>query len=138
MSEKLDLATAMRKLSPFEAWVVTEHFGVGLDSHKSLLALSRECGLSCFRLKQVEKTTIDKLRALMGTENNGATVDHDEPIDLEDIKVKSQCPACLNRGFVDESCHRCQGSNVHVVSLKHAILNLVRDHLREMLKDALD
>ncbi len=138
MNEKPGLAVAILKLSPFEAWVIGERCGLNGKTVRGFHEMTRDCGLSMYRLRQVEKTALDKLSKLMETEHPRGTMDTEEPISLEDIKVKSQCPACLNRGFVDESCHRCQGRNVHVVSLKHAILNLVRDHLREMLKDALD
>ena len=99
---------ALRRLSPFEAWVICERFGFGpshrpasvaflpgtrahLKRHvrrpraglggallaakngqveqacsgRSYIDMGRECGLSVFRLRQVEKTALDKLRAAL-------------------------------------------------------------------------
>jgi RNA polymerase primary sigma factor len=102
------LSAALRRLSPFEAWVIYERFGLGeppgrgipgtspgrdpapearrsatlagptgptpgrgtraSESYfqRSYIDMGRDCGLSVFRLRQVEKTALDKLRGLLG------------------------------------------------------------------------
>ncbi len=99
---------ALRRLSPFEAWVICERFGLDeLTGHgvrqrlpdrvfeeekatsmarpdasadppargmrpresyfqRSYNEMGRDCGLSVFRLRQVEKTALDKLREFLG------------------------------------------------------------------------
>jgi len=99
---------ALRRLSPFEAWVICERFGLGeplsgrgtprnsserdlADEtaerailagpagaaagrglrptqsyyHRSYIEMGRDCGLSVLRLRQVEKTALDKLRGFL-------------------------------------------------------------------------
>ena len=102
------VCAALRRLSPFEAWVIGERFGLGetagheprlavrrIDAvhetvgrtgpatptgagavdtervseayfQRSYIDMGRECGLSVFRLRQVEKTALDKLRGVPG------------------------------------------------------------------------
>jgi RNA polymerase primary sigma factor len=102
------LCAALRRLSPFEAWVIHERFGLGeppgraipgtspgrdpasemkrratlagpsrstpvrgtraSESYfqRSYIDMGRDCGLSVFRLRQVEKTALDKLRGYLG------------------------------------------------------------------------
>jgi RNA polymerase primary sigma factor len=102
------LCAALRRLSPFEAWVICERFGLGeppgrgihgtssgrdrereteksvtlagssaaaqvrvtraTESYflRSYIDMGRDCGLSVFRLRQVEKTALDKLRGFLG------------------------------------------------------------------------
>jgi DNA-directed RNA polymerase sigma subunit (sigma70/sigma32) len=100
---------ALQRLSPFEAWVICERFGLGeptadrrtratargrdpahessqpqsrpgsvaeerdhgtrpTDSYfqRSYIEMGEDCGLSVHRLRQVEKTALDKLRAFLG------------------------------------------------------------------------
>jgi RNA polymerase primary sigma factor len=99
---------ALRRLSPFEAWVICERFGLGEPPgrcipgtsagrdptretqrstslagpsgatpvrgtrasksyfQRSYIDMGRDCGLSVFRLRQVEKTALDKLRGFLG------------------------------------------------------------------------
>jgi RNA polymerase primary sigma factor len=100
---------ALRRLNPFEAWVICQRFGVGepasgfdgqgglqrLDPdleiarpassagppgdtpvhrprpnnsyyQRSYIEMRQDCGLSVHRIQQVEKTALDKLRALLG------------------------------------------------------------------------
>jgi hypothetical protein len=95
-------------LSPFEAWVISERFGLGEAAHgrglrwasrehdvetktvggaiatasagaaqlggpnpsgshyqRSYVCMGRDCGLSVHRLRQVEKTALDKLRGFL-------------------------------------------------------------------------
>ena len=101
------VCAALRRLSPFEAWVIGERFGLGeTPGHEARLAvrrpdtvhetddrtgpatsagagavdtervseayfqrsyidMGRECGLSVFRLRQVEKTALDRLRGVL-------------------------------------------------------------------------
>ncbi len=102
------VCAALRRLSPFEAWVICERFGLGEPAgrgmpgtsprrdpvpetqrsailagpseatpvsgtrasesyfQRSYIDMRRDCGLSVFRLRQVEKTALDKLRGLLG------------------------------------------------------------------------
>jgi RNA polymerase sigma factor (sigma-70 family) len=102
------VCAALRRLSPFEAWVICERFGLdeppgrgirrgssgrdpeietarsatqanahgdppagGIRSResyfqRSYIEMGRDCGLSVFRLRQVEKTALDKLRGFLG------------------------------------------------------------------------
>ena len=102
------VSAALRRLSPFEAWVICERFGLddppgrgirqrspdrepaeekpgplpdpdasanspasgvrsrGSYFQRSYIEMGRDCGLSVFRLRQVEKTALDKLRGLLG------------------------------------------------------------------------
>ena len=102
------VCAALRRLSPFEAWVICERFGLGeppgrgipgtspgrdpapetqssatlagpsgatpvrgtraSESYfqRSYIDMGRDCGLSVFRLRQVEKTALDKLRGFLG------------------------------------------------------------------------
>ena len=99
------VCAVLQRLSPFEAWVISERFGLddppGLgirrvsttrdpqsDSktteapaagstasgarprqayfERSYIEMSKDCGLSVLRLRQVEKTALDKLRAFLG------------------------------------------------------------------------
>jgi RNA polymerase primary sigma factor len=102
------VSAALRRLSPFEAWVVCERFGLddppgrrigqrsldrepaeerpgrlaeadtsasspvggarprGAYFQRSYIDMGRDCGLSVFRLRQVEKTALDKLRGFLG------------------------------------------------------------------------
>jgi RNA polymerase sigma factor (sigma-70 family) len=102
------VSAALRRLSPFEAWVICERFGLGeqpgrgipgtsprRDQQKetekiatlagpsgiaairgtrasesyflrSYIDMGRDCGLSVFRLRQVEQTALDKLRRFLG------------------------------------------------------------------------
>ena len=102
--DRAPACAAIRRLSPFEAWVISERFGLGeppgrairlaarpcepaheaenlanltdpsgaasIDTgrgsesyfQRSYIEMGRECGLSAFRLHQVEKTALDKLR----------------------------------------------------------------------------
>ena len=100
---------ALQRLSPFEAWVICERFGLGpptsdrrtrgtardrdpasertqmappsgsvgdqrddgsrpSDSYfqRSYIEMGEDCGLSVHRIRQVEKTALDKLRAFLG------------------------------------------------------------------------
>ena len=101
------VCAALRRLSPFEAWVIGERFGLGetagheprlavrrtdavhetdgrtgtattIDAgavdaervseayfQRSYIDMGRECGLSVFRLRQVEKTALDRLRGVL-------------------------------------------------------------------------
>jgi RNA polymerase primary sigma factor len=102
------LNAALRRLSPFEAWVICERYGLGEPAgrgipgslagrnpapeqqrsatlagpsgatsvrgarssesyfQRSYIDMGRDCGLSVFRLRQVEKTALDKLRRFLG------------------------------------------------------------------------
>jgi RNA polymerase primary sigma factor len=102
------VSAALRRLSPFEAWVICERFGLddppgrgirqgspdrepaeekagplpdadasasspasgararGSYFQRSYIDMGRDCGLSVFRLRQVEKTALDKLRGILG------------------------------------------------------------------------
>ena len=106
--DRMMVCAALRRLSPFEAWVICERFGLGeppgrgipgtspardpapdtqssailagpsgttpvrgtRDSEsyfqRSYIDMRRDCGLSVFRLRQVEKTALDKLRGFLG------------------------------------------------------------------------
>jgi hypothetical protein len=107
--ERAMVSAALRRLSPFEAWVICERFGLdnppgrgirrsspdrepsdandagrmreddvsayspvrGVRSRgpyfqRSYIDMGRDCGLSVFRLRQVEKTALDKLRGFLG------------------------------------------------------------------------
>jgi DNA-directed RNA polymerase sigma subunit (sigma70/sigma32) len=100
---------ALKRLSPFEAWVICERFGLGAptsdrrirgtarerdpahdrtqvappsgsvgdqrddgsrpnDSYfqRSYIEMGEDCGLSVHRIRQVERTALDKLRAFLG------------------------------------------------------------------------
>ena len=112
--DRILVCAALRSLSPFEAWVICERYGLGepslretrLAGHRTLataavdkpptrsgslddtqgagrqpgesyfqrsyIDMGRDCGLSVFRLHQVEKTALDKLRrALAGRAPSG-------------------------------------------------------------------
>jgi RNA polymerase primary sigma factor len=106
--DRMLVCAALRRLSPFEAWVICERFGLGEPPGRGIRATSpardpapdtqssgilagpsgatavrgsrasesyfqrsyidmrRDCGLSVFRLRQVEKTALDKLRGFLG------------------------------------------------------------------------
>jgi RNA polymerase primary sigma factor len=106
--DRMMVCAALRRLSPFEAWVICERFGLAAppgrgipgtspardpapetqssatlagpsgttpvrgtrDSEsyfqRSYIDMRRDCGLSVFRLRQVEKTALDKLRGFLG------------------------------------------------------------------------
>lgn len=107
---------ALQRLSPFEAWVICERFGLSeptsdrlirgtarerepahessqveppsgslaekgdlgsrsSDSYfqRSYIEMGEDCGLSVHRLRQVEKTALDKLRAFLGRGKAGLT-----------------------------------------------------------------
>lgn len=105
--ERALVCAALRRLSPFEAWVICERFGLdeplgrrsrqassardpgnernrdpihpgpsgaGSDrgtepretcSQRTYLEMGRDCGLTVFRLRQVERTALEKLRTIL-------------------------------------------------------------------------
>jgi RNA polymerase primary sigma factor len=105
--ERAMVSAALRRLNPFEAWVICERFGLddppgrgirqrspdrepaeekagrmrevdaSASSHaaggragesyfrRSYIDMGKDCGLSVFRLRQVEKTALDKLRGIL-------------------------------------------------------------------------
>lgn len=105
------VSAALWRLSPFEAWVICERFGLdappgrGIEQgstprdpqsnksttmtqnpsedssecgmqaraayfRRSYMEMGRDCGLSVFRIRQVEKTALDKLRSFLGRRMN--------------------------------------------------------------------
>ncbi len=113
--ERAIVCAALRRLSPFEAWVICERFGLGdamprrkrrasreqpsdretpptavlapdpdspsdgrrrpSDAYfqRSYIEMGRDCGLSVWRLRQVERTAIDKLRKVLAQRSPDAT-----------------------------------------------------------------
>ena len=113
--ERAIVCAALRRLSPFEAWVICERFGLGDTStrrtrpanrekpadpdtprdavlaldpdsasegrwrtsnayfQRSYIDMGRDCGLSVFRLRQVERTAIAKLRKVLAQRSPDAT-----------------------------------------------------------------
>jgi len=100
---RLSLERALRRLSPVEAWVLRERYGLGLRIaggegwespqpqsprsarhegasddrlpdpaasggsyfHRTYVELHRDCGLSFYRIRQIESTALEKLREAM-------------------------------------------------------------------------
>jgi DNA-directed RNA polymerase sigma subunit (sigma70/sigma32) len=66
-----EIQAALSRLSPFEAWVVRERYGLVTGEPRSIRAICMDCGLNHRRIEKVLESAKDKLSRLLTPPRDG-------------------------------------------------------------------